>query len=59
MFNARLLGNGHGRYHGNRIMAAMSGRRWDATTQVSSKLIHWYMSYGISNIFQYGGRPPS
>jgi len=57
MFNARLLGNG--RYHGNRIMAATLGRRWDATTQFSSKLLQWQMSYSISNIFQYGSRPPS
>jgi len=35
MFNAPLLGNGH--CHGNRIMADMSGTRWDATTHVSSK----------------------
>jgi len=33
MFNAPLLGNG--RCHGNRIMADMSGTRWNATTQVS------------------------
>jgi len=39
MFNARFLGNC--RYHGNRIMAGMLGRRWDATTQVSSKSVHW------------------
>jgi len=57
MFNAPLLGNG--RCHGNRIMADMSGTRWDVTTQVSSKSVHWWTSYSISNIFQYGGRPPS
>jgi len=57
MFNARLLSNGH--YHGNHITAATSGTRWDATTQVSSKSVHWWASYRISNIFQYGGRPPS
>jgi len=57
MFNARLLGNG--RYHDNRIMADMSGRWWDAITQVSFKYLHWQMSYSISNVFQYGGRPPS
>jgi len=51
MFNARLLGNNH--YHGNRIIAAMSGRRWDATTQVSSKSVHWWASYSISNMFHY------
>jgi len=57
MFNARLLGNG--RYHDNRIMAATSETRWNATTQVSSKSVHWWASYSVSNIFQYGGRPPS
>jgi len=53
----RLLGSGC--FHGNRIMADMSGTRWDATTQVSSKSVHWYASYGISNTFQHGGRLPS
>ena len=48
----RLLGNDC--YHDNRIMADMSGTWWNATTQVSSQ-----SSYGISNIFQHGGRPPS
>jgi len=57
MFSVRLLGNG--RYHGNRIMADMSGTSQDVTTQVSSKSIHWLTSYGISNIFQHGGHPPS
>ena len=56
MFNARLLSNG--RYHGNHITAATSGTRWDATTQVSYKFVHWWASNSISNIFQYGGRPP-
>jgi len=57
MFNAPLLGNG--RCHGNCIMAGMSGTWWDVTTQVSSKSVHWWTSYSISNIFKYGGRPPS
>jgi len=52
MYNAPLLSNGH--CHGNRIMGNM-----DATTQVSSKSLHWYASYSVSNILQYGGRPPS
>jgi len=56
IFNAALLGNG--RCHGNYIMADMSGTWWDATTQVSSKSVDWEASYGISNIFQHGGRPP-
>jgi len=43
MFNAPLLGNG--RCHGNRITA--------------SKSVNWCTSYSISNIFEYGGRPPS
>ena len=51
------VGNGH--YHRNRIMADMSGTWWDATTQVSSKSVHFQASYGISNIVQHGGRPPS
>jgi len=34
-----LLGNG--RCHGNRIMAEMSGTRWDVTTQVASQSVHW------------------
>jgi len=57
MFNARLLGNG--RCHGYCIMADMSETLWDATTQVSSKSEYWQASYGISNIFHHGGRPPS
>ena len=48
MLNAPLLGNGLS--HGNRIMAAMSGRRWDSTTQVSSQSVHSWASYGISNM---------
>jgi len=56
MFNAPLLGNG--RCHGNRIMADMSGTRWDTTTQASYQSVYWLASYGISNIFQHGGRPP-
>jgi len=45
--------------HGNRITAEkMSGTWWDANTQVSSQSVHWLASYGISNIFQYGGRLP-
>jgi len=56
MFNAPLLGNG--RCHGNHIMADMSGTWWNVTTQVSSKLVHWEASCGISNIFQDGGHPP-
>jgi len=56
MFNVPLLGNG--RRHGNHITADMSGTWWDVTTQVSSKSVHWEASYGISNIFQHGGRPP-
>jgi len=61
MFNVPLLGNGrcHRRCHGNRIMADMSVTRWSVTTQVSSKSVHWWTSYSICNIFQYGGRPPS
>ena len=47
------------RCHGNCIMADMSGTCWDATVQVSSKSVYWQASYSISNIFQYGGRPPS
>jgi len=39
MFNTPSLGNG--RYHGDRIMADMSGTWWNATTQVSSKSVHW------------------
>ena len=56
MFNVPLPGNG--RRHGNHITADMSGTWWDVTTQVSSKSVHWEASYGISNIFQHGGRPP-
>jgi len=55
--SARLLGNGC--CHGNRIVADMSGTWWDATTKASSTSVHWQASYGISNIFQYGGYPPS
>jgi len=55
LFNA--LGNG--RCHSNRNMADISGTWWDATTQVSSKSVHWYASCSVSNILQYGGRPPS
>jgi len=36
----------------------MSGTSWDATTQVSSQSVHCLASYFMSNIFQYGGRPP-
>jgi len=57
MFNALLLGNG--RCHGNHITADMSGTWWDVTTHVSSKSVHWWTSYSISNISQYGCRPPS
>ena len=53
----RLLCNG--RYYDNNIMARMWGRWWHATTKVSFKLVDWWASYTISNIFQYGGRPPS
>ena len=53
----RLLGSGC--FHGNRIVADISGTWWAATTQVSSKSVHWYASYGISNTFQHGGRLPS
>ena len=53
MSNARLLGNG--RYHGNRIMAATSGTRWDATTQVSSKSVHWWASYSFLSFFLFRG----
>jgi len=56
MFSTPLPGNG--RCHGNRIMADMSGTWWDATRQVSSQLVYCSVSYGISNIFQHGGRPP-
>jgi len=56
MYNAPLLGNG--RCHNNRIMGNISGTWWDATTQVSSKSVHWQASYSVSNIWQYGGRPP-
>jgi len=48
MLNAPLLGNGLS--HVNSIMAAMSGRRWDSTTQVSSQSVHSWASYGISNM---------
>jgi len=37
MSNVQLLGNDC--YHDNRIIADMSGTQWDATTQVSSKLV--------------------
>ena len=57
MFDITLLGNGH--CHGNRITAHISGTWWDATTQVLSKSVHWQASYSVSNILQYGGRPPS
>ena len=57
MYNAPLPSNGC--CHGNRNMADMSGTWWDATTQVSSKSVHWLASYSVSNILQYGGRPPS
>jgi len=30
---------------------------WDATTHVSSQSVHREARYGISNIFQHGGRP--
>jgi len=50
MFNERLPGNDC--YHVNRIVAATSGTWWDASTQVSSKSVHWWVSYSISNIFQ-------
>ena len=33
--------------------------QWDATTQVSSKSVHWQAIYRISNIFQHGSRSPS
>jgi len=56
MFNASLLING--RCYGNRIMADMSRTWWDVTTQFASQSVHWYASYGISNNFQHGGRPP-
>jgi len=46
---------GNGRYPGNHIMD-MPGTWWDATTEVSFKSVHWEASYGISNIFQHGGR---
>ena len=65
--NSRLLG--YGRCHGNRIMADMSGTWWDATTRVSSRSVQshrlWFWigqlisELSISNILQYGGRPPS
>jgi len=38
MFNAPLLSND--RCHDSRIMADMSGTRWDTTTQVSSTSVH-------------------
>ena len=56
MFNAPLLSNR--RCHGNRVMADTSGTRWEATTLVSSQSVDCLASYGISNIFQHGGRPP-
>jgi len=49
IFNAPLLGNS--RFYGNRIIADMSGTRWDATTQVSSQSVLWLASYGIFNFF--------
>jgi len=59
MLNVPLLGNGgNGHCHGNRIMADMSETWWEATTQASSQSVHWLASYGISNFFQHGGRPP-
>ena len=57
MFNAPMPGKGD--CHGNRITADMSGTWWDATTQASSESVHWLAIYGISNILQYGCRPPS
>jgi len=54
MYNAPLLGSG--RSHGNRIMAKMSWTWWDVNVQVSSKSVHWYSSYSVSNILL---RPPS
>ena len=47
----------NGCYDGNHIMADMSGSRWDATTQVSSKSVHCLASYSVSYILQYGGPP--
>ena len=41
-------------HHGGHV-----GTQWDATTQVSSRSVHWQASYSITNIFQYGGRPLS
>jgi len=38
MSSAPLQGNG--RCHGNRIMSDMSGTWWDATSEVSSQLVH-------------------
>ena len=61
MYNAPLLGNG--RCYGNRTATWQTYRGHDGmrprTTQVSSKSVHWYPSYSVSNILQYGGRPPS
>jgi len=57
MYNAPLLGNGC--CHGNRITGDMSGTWWNATTQVSSKSVHWPANYSVSKILQYGGRPLS
>ena len=56
MFNAPLLGDGC--CYGNHIMADRSETWLDATTQVSFQSVHWQSSYGISNIFQLGGRRP-
>jgi len=56
MFNAPLLGNS--RSHGSHIMMDMSRTWCDAITQVLSKAVHLDASYGISNIFQHGSRPP-
>jgi len=39
-------------------MADTSGTWWDANAQASSQSVHWLASYGISNIFQHGGRSP-
>jgi len=45
------------RYHGNRMMANVSGR--DGMRPLKFRRLQIGSLVGISNIFKYGGRPPS
>ena len=56
--NCRMFNAPYGHCHGNRNMADMSKTWWDVTTKVASQSVPFYASYGISNIFQHGGRRP-